>query len=483
MTTTQMVSPKTFRIVGFILLGGGFLCYFMATRDVQFTIATNQITYRPIVAEDLMLKPSLKSTTNKPPESSGLKSPMNLFDVSSVNKTLNSELKPEVAKQSEVKIRTFAPVHSLTMAQDPTKNQTILSNDKIVIIVAYMRTGSTLTASLLQEYPKTFYVFEPIRYIMDIYKQIHSKNKTTMTLEYLHSKPWVVNKSDENDVILQEINSWLTCDLDSISTGSLSDPFHKYYTKIMKEFYFCYNGYSSRMLVQRSDPNMQPRLRKYYTNKQNIDACLKNVINKCKSTPLRVLKFIRLRMRFILDLLPLYPNMKIIHLVRDPRGILNSRIKVKAVDTEYLNTAKGLCDNTNNNLKYTKQILKSYPNRLKILHYESLAEHPMEVAAEIAKFSEVNFTKSMQNFIRLQTSSSRDACDYCTQRKNSSLTAYKWRNQLLAERANLVYNMCKKSNEVFGYLPFNSSKEQHDFDKPARKIVDSAALLLSSDNY
>ena len=43
----------------------------------------------------------------------------------------------------------------------------IITNAKIVIIAAYMRTGSTFMGGMFHHYPGTFYVFEPIRRISE----------------------------------------------------------------------------------------------------------------------------------------------------------------------------------------------------------------------------------------------------------------------------------------------------------------------------
>lgn len=65
------------------------------------------------------------------------------------------------------------------------RNVSILSDKNIVIIIAYMRTGSTLTASLLQQYPGTFYVYEPIRSLYGAYTK---GDRTHATLNYINGK-------------------------------------------------------------------------------------------------------------------------------------------------------------------------------------------------------------------------------------------------------------------------------------------------------
>ncbi|KAL4240877.1 hypothetical protein ACF0H5_001662 [Mactra antiquata] len=464
MTSTQVTSLRTFIILGFLFVCGGVSLYYYLTTGsnlhMLYNISANQMTIGHIATEETMRKLSFNST--QPVASNWLKPHGNQSDAESAAYKISdsdlkdSELKPGATTQPKVNAQKFDHERSPTDAKRATKIQTIHSNGKIVLIVAYMRSGSTLTGALLQEHPKAFYVFEPIRPIKQSFKEIGSNNESTVTFNYPNAKDRVYNKTDENGVVFQEINSWLTCDLQSISMDSLTDPLHEHNTKIMKDFNLCYK------------------------NKQNIDGCLKNVTQKCKDSPLRVIKFIRLRMRYILDLLPLYPNMKVIHLVRDPRGILNSRINVDHMSNFSVHI---LCDEMKEDLKYTKKLLKSYPGRIKILHYENLAEQPIKVAAKIANFSGISFTKSMQYFIRSRTSSEYNDGRFETQRKNSTFTANKWRFQLQSGRARYIYNTCKSSNGILGYLPLNSTMKQRDLKIPSRKIVDSTSLLLASDNF
>ena len=71
---------------------------------------------------------------------------------------------------------------------DPSRKVTVVSNTSIVLIVAYMRTGSTLVGSLFQEYPGSFYVFEPLRAILDVFEDAQKHNNKTVTLKYIEGK-------------------------------------------------------------------------------------------------------------------------------------------------------------------------------------------------------------------------------------------------------------------------------------------------------
>ena len=63
-----------------------------------------------------------------------------------------------------------------TVSVTVTENK-IVSYAKIVIIAAYMRTGSTLMGGMFHHHPGTFYLFEPIRHIFDAFTGARNNTK------------------------------------------------------------------------------------------------------------------------------------------------------------------------------------------------------------------------------------------------------------------------------------------------------------------
>ena len=59
-----------------------------------------------------------------------------------------------------------------------------LSYKKIVIIVAYRRTGSSLTGAILSKHPGSLYVFEPLRNLAKIFQ--NTPNNETTQIVYPH---------------------------------------------------------------------------------------------------------------------------------------------------------------------------------------------------------------------------------------------------------------------------------------------------------
>ncbi|KAH3739781.1 hypothetical protein DPMN_046468 [Dreissena polymorpha] len=59
----------------------------------------------------------------------------------------------------------------------------ILSNRSIILVIAYMRTGSTLTASILQESERSFYVFEPLHKLEQAFVNAEKNKLDSVTFQ------------------------------------------------------------------------------------------------------------------------------------------------------------------------------------------------------------------------------------------------------------------------------------------------------------
>ena len=62
------------------------------------------------------------------------------------------------------------------------------------------------------------------------------------------------------------------------------------------------------------------------TVKANKTACLEKESSVCKTKPNIVTKVIRMSLQNATPLLGIIPDLQIIHLLRDPRAVLNSRV-------------------------------------------------------------------------------------------------------------------------------------------------------------
>lgn len=97
-----------------------------------------------------------------------------------VNDAFNDAIPQYVIKKQDEKNEYLLPEKTINQRFD----EVVLSNAKIVVISAYMRTGSSLTGAILSKIKRAFYLFEPITEIASQFNQEWKKNK--QKLFYLH---------------------------------------------------------------------------------------------------------------------------------------------------------------------------------------------------------------------------------------------------------------------------------------------------------
>ena len=284
----------------------------------------------------------------------------------------------------------------------------------------------------------------------------------------------------EKTVILQDINKWLTCKLSEIDLDSLIDPFHFYKTAAMKQFVTCAKQSVLELKRMRSEANYtsevgkildRHRQRVKTRSMQTLKACLARATDACKEASVNVIKFIRINMSYLLELLPLYPNMKVIYLQRDPRGILQSRKNSWLLpDSNFQANADSHCERVRSDLEHLKNLQQLYPGRITPVLYEDLAENPLEVSEQLFRFCELNFSEETQKYIKSTTSlGGRDTCAFCVERGNSTKTAYKWRNKISLRDVLYIDRQCSSTYKTLGYERLYTLADIRNFSKPTRR--------------
>ena len=113
--------------------------------------------------------------------------------------------------------------------------------------------------------------------------------------------------------------------------------------------------------------------------------CLKFQEQECKNSKYRIIKTIRMSMELVQTLIDFIPRLKVIHLVRDPRAITNSRTHAHGMQMsrETEPHSRSLCKEMHLDLKFTQRLVVKYPTQITILVYEGLAENPIDAAQYI----------------------------------------------------------------------------------------------------
>ena len=265
--------------------------------------------------------------------------------------------------------------------------------------------------------------------------------------------------STEN-AILQDVHNWLSCNFHGLDIDTLTDRHHLEFKDSMYDFYNCAIDHVKTIQKFRSTENNTMAQNWTGTlitkNLVAINDCLAEAKQKCLEAPLRVIKFIRLRMPLVAELLLLYPNMKVIYLQRDPRGILRSRIKTKLImSLEFKNNVESHCYKSMNGINILRNISRLYPGTFKTVIYEDVAENPVELLESVFSFCNLNFSSDMKNYtISLTSLGGKNACSYCIERGNSKETAYQWRKEMTISNVSFIDKQCSAVYDILGYKRF-----------------------------
>ncbi|XP_070580558.1 carbohydrate sulfotransferase 1-like [Ptychodera flava] len=283
-------------------------------------------------------------------------------------------------------------------ARNPESNSIATSSRYLHIIVfASKRTGSSFTGEILNQNPEVMYLFEPL-------------HQFTFSVLRGHMEADIFESQS-----IEMLDSLFKCDFQ----GS---PF----VTTLANNIFCSK---SRALTTTLCGAHKAR-----NDKAKVISTLTNI---CNSYSIRAFKTIRL---YDLELLRSYAvdpmiNLKIIHLVRDPRGVMNSRRKLHEINHDYhrknvpWDETEDLCRDLVKNL----HIASSSPAWLKdaymLVRYEDLARQPNKMADNIYQFLGIRMPKEVQDWIQRNTKSG-DRRAFST-RRNSSATATQWRESYL----------------------------------------------------
>lgn len=100
---------------------------------------------------------------------------------------------------------------------------------------------------------------------------------------------------------------------------------------------------------------------------------------------------------------PEMPNLKILALFRDPRGMLSSRAATFFKKKKLYGDEEEVCQQYGNNLKDALELSTNYPDKVKVIRYEDLAVEPESNTKEILDFIGLPMVKQMKNYINQHT--------------------------------------------------------------------------------
>lgn len=299
-----------------------------------------------------------------------------------------------------------------------------------VVILTYMRSGSSFFGEVLQASDDVFYLFEPLRTV-----QFHFRKSNTFY--YLNGK----NRSYTNflDLATDVLDEIFRCNFENIPLPFFADGFLSKGKKA-KEFRVCMQHKTSNTSLNEATKR-----------------CALLMKQMCKASKYIILKTIRIPLKILIPLSEAFPRFKILHLLRDPRATLKSQSRFGVVRTEHLqDNATKFCNRVYNDITIARQTASIASGRYFPISYENLAKYPFEMARKVYDFLEMDVNANMTSRVEKLTMAektcgeSRIAKTMCTKSSNSSADADKWRRTIPYHFVSVVDNACHMLYSIVG---------------------------------
>lgn len=200
-------------------------------------------------------------------------------------------------------------------------------------------------------------------------------------------------------------------------------------------------------------------LRNVSRAKKIIQKCLPLLTEKCEKAQIVIEKYIRMTMEMAKHLLENTSNLKIIHLIRDPRAMLDSQARKKDSGAQKISVFNGraqyMCGQMAKDYSLAKELKKQYPGQIYTLRYENMVDTPVETAKHVFDFLDIPFTDRDKSYVEKY---SRPPVVI-----NGSVPLSSWRKYIKPQFLDIVDRYCASLYKEFGYLKF---KEYRDIKDP-----------------
>ncbi|KAK3094115.1 hypothetical protein FSP39_024275 [Pinctada imbricata] len=315
---------------------------------------------------------------------------------------------------------------NLKLAPFDDSDDTLNDENRVlpVLVLAYLRSGSTFTAAILQEAPRSFYVFEPLLSFF-----MTSSFKTTPSCTDPNYFSEDCREAEVNNVMLGQMSQFYSCNYST----SFFEPDH-----------------------QAGRSNSERYLYDCIRTKNNTkESCFLQTKEMCFRSRVRIIKTIRMSLRLTKKLFEKVPNLKIIHLIRDPRGVIGSRQHgdfMTKNNKGLLLSGAEICQRYMKDIEAAHEIEAIWPNRIKRIYYEKLATNSFGTAKEMFEFLGIPLPVNIQKWIHDHTSSKSSNDYYGTHRSNTSNISQKWRKTLNKYTIKNIDKQCEQLYKITGYM-------------------------------
>jgi hypothetical protein len=162
-------------------------------------------------------------------------------------------------------------------------------------------------------------------------------------------------------------------------------------------------------------------------------------------------------------------SLKIVYLVRDPRGIYNSRKSLVWCSNKTCADPQTICNEISEDLLEFFKLKSQMPDQLFMIRYEDLSISPQETTSRLLQQLQLPFSKQVQRFLQSHTKvdphslGSENGNPYST-RRDSVSTAVDWVNRLSPNEIQIMQTACHSviRQLQYHYIIHNESSTELD---------------------
>ncbi|XP_062404315.1 carbohydrate sulfotransferase 1-like [Sardina pilchardus] len=325
-----------------------------------------------------------------------------------------------------------------------------------VLILAATRSGSSFLGQLFNHHPDVFYLYEPLNHIQSALNSTRANRR--MILGASRDLLRGLFRCD-----LHLLEDYITPQPEDHTTGQLKR-----------------RGASKALCTPPVCHVFSPQLVNV-TERQCVQKCgslnLTLASQSCRQRGNVVIKTVRVpEVSDVRDLLedPRL-NLKVIQLVRDPRGVLASRMmtfpqnyplmrlwKMKRQKPEGLNlTREPVCEDYLRSVATALRQPDWLRGRYVLLRYEDLAKEPRQKIEEVFTFLGLDLDKSVVDWIKENTrgKGSWSPMEVLSTNRDSATNSDSWRLKLSYDMVQYLQTLCPLTLHELGYKFVNSSAE------------------------
>lgn len=150
-------------------------------------------------------------------------------------------------------------------------------------------------------------------------------------------------------------------------------------------------------------------------------------------------------------------DIRVLHVVRDPRASINSRIKLGWMpdykSATFEQKVQNHCDKIVENIEFGQQLDESLRHRYKLILYQDIAARPVDTAKKVFKFAGFNISDNTIKWIANRTNP--DLIEVTEQSRkpyslvrDSKANINKWRSESPVQRTRIIERICQPLLEL-----------------------------------